>query len=69
MNSTLFTSPIKESTWTAACGGGKCCIEIAEIEGGGYALRNTQDRNHHIRCSAEELRAFHPLIPGIVDEA
>jgi len=69
MNSALFTSSIKESTWTAACGGGKCCLEIAEIEGGGYALRNTQDRDHSIRCSAEELRTFHALIPSIIDGA
>ena len=69
MNSTLFTSPIKESTWTAACGGGKCCIEVAEVEGGGYALRNNQAPGNVIRCSAEELRTFHALIPGILEEA
>ncbi|AEM88987.1 DUF397 domain-containing protein [Streptomyces violaceusniger] len=69
MNDSLFTNPIKDSTWTVACGGGKCCIEIAEVEGGGYALRNTQAPGSVIRCTTEELRTFHALIPGIIDEA
>ncbi|MFD8335602.1 DUF397 domain-containing protein [Streptomyces solisilvae] len=69
MNNNLFTSPIKESTWTAACGGGKCCIEVAELDGGGFALRNNQAPDHVIRCTAEELRTFYARIPGILDEA
>jgi hypothetical protein len=68
MNDNLFTSPINESTWTAACGGGKCCIEVAEVVGGGFALRNTQSPAHVIRCTAEELKTFHALIPGMLDQ-
>lgn len=68
MNDDLFTSPIKESTWTAACGGGKCCIEVAEVEGGGYALRNNQAPGTVIRATRDELKTFYALIPGIIDE-
>ncbi|MEW1679336.1 DUF397 domain-containing protein [Streptomyces noursei] len=65
----IFTSPIKPQTWTRACGGGRCCIEIAELEGGGFALRNTEQPSDTIRCTAEELRSFSAVILGILDEA
>lgn len=68
MSEELFTNPIKDGTWTAACGGRRCCIEVAEVEGGGYALRNNQHPDQVIRASLEELRAFYALIPGILDE-
>lgn len=69
MDNELFTNPIKDQTWTAACGGKRCCIEVAELEGGaGFALRNSQSPGQVIRASAEELKAFQTLIPGLLEE-
>jgi len=68
MSNELFTRTIKDQTWTAACSGKNCCIEIAEVEGGGFALRNSQKPDTVIRASREELAAFHNLILGVLDK-
>jgi len=66
MNNNLFTSPIDETTWSGACGGGRCCIET-NVVNGGFALRNTQDPDHVIRCTRQELEAFYAQIPEILN--
>nr|WP_202447110.1 DUF397 domain-containing protein [Streptomyces sp. SID5468] len=62
----MYDRPIA-GPFAALCGGGdngdesmESCISVAELHGGGYALRDTkpEGKGHELRMSKTEITAF-----------